>query len=113
MSRRWFRNRPWRHRRRKPEEMSVQRELGQMPAATLVTALMVTVAGMSIRMARRRIPHERWHGLHLLMYLAVALGFAHQLAGPDFVGHRWLQVLWALSYTYVFALVLRYRVLAP
>ncbi len=45
--------------------------------------------------------------------MAVALGFAHQLAGPDLAGHRCLQVTWALAYTQVFALVLRHRVLSP
>jgi ferredoxin-NADP reductase len=51
--------------------------------------------------------------LHLLTYLAVALGFAHQLAGPDLAGRRWLQVAWSLLYTYAFALVLRWRLLQP
>ena len=57
--------------------------------------------------ARRRLRHETWHGLHLLMYLAVALSFAHTLAGPDLAGRPALQIAWALAYTYVFAVVLR------
>jgi predicted ferric reductase len=84
-----------------------------LPAATLATLLMLAVATASIRAARRRIRHERWHALHLLMYLAVALAFGHQLAGPDLVHHRWLQVAWALGYAYVFAAVLRHRLIAP
>ena len=36
------------------------------------------------------------------MYGAVALGFGHQLAGPDLAGHRGLQVGWALAYTHAF-----------
>jgi ferredoxin-NADP reductase len=51
--------------------------------------------------------------VHLLMYLAVALSFAHMLAGPDLAGRPVLQVVWALAYTHVFALVLRHRVLTP
>jgi ferredoxin-NADP reductase len=74
---------------------------------------MVVAAVASLRLARRKLGHERWHGLHLLMYLAVALGFAHQLAGPDLAGHRLLQVAWALAYAHVSALVLRHRVLTP
>ena len=84
-----------------------------LPSATVGTLLMLVVAGLSVRAARRRISHERWHGMHLLMYVAVALGFAHQLAGPDLAGHRWLQVLWALAYCHVFGLVLTHRVLTP
>jgi len=74
---------------------------------------MLVAAAVSVRAARRRVRHEAWHGLHLLMYVAVALGFGHQLAGPDLAGHRLLQIGWALAYTHVFALVLRHRVLAP
>jgi predicted ferric reductase len=82
-------------------------------AATVGTALLVAVAVVSIRAARRRISHERWHNIHLLVYLAVAMVFMHELAGPDLAGHRLLQVLWALMYTSVFALVAQYRVITP
>ena len=84
-----------------------------LPAATVGTLIMLVVAGMSARAARKRLRHETWHGLHLLMYLAIALSFSHMLAGPDLAGHLVLQIGWALAYTHVFALVLRYRVLAP
>src|SRR3954447_16880324 len=85
----------------------------ELVAATVGTLIMLVVAGMSARAARRRLRHETWHGLHLLMYVAIALSFGHMLAGPDLVGHLFLQIAWALAYTHVFALVLRYRVLAP
>jgi predicted ferric reductase len=84
-----------------------------LPAAAVATVMMILVAFASARDIRPKLPHERWHGLHLLMYVAVALGFAHQLAGPDLVGHRLLQVGWALAYTYVFALLIRHRFMAP
>jgi predicted ferric reductase len=81
--------------------------------ATAGTVLLLVVAGMSMQAARRRMSYERWHSAHLLLYIAVALGFVHQLAGPDLTGHRLLQVCWALLYTSVFALVLQHRVLTP
>jgi predicted ferric reductase len=84
-----------------------------MPAAAAGTVLMLVAAAASMRAARLKLRHETWHGLHLLMYLAVALGFAHMLAGPDLVGHRVLQIGWALAYTHVFALLLWHRVLTP
>jgi len=84
-----------------------------LPAATVGAALMVAAGVTSARAARRRLRHETWHGLHLLMYLAVGLSFAHMLAGPDLAGRPALQVAWALAYTHVFALVLRFRVVAP
>jgi predicted ferric reductase len=82
-------------------------------AATVGTVLFLAVAALSVRVARRRVSYERWHAIHLLVYLGVALGFVHQLAGPDLAGHRVLQVLWALLYTGVFALVAHYRVVTP
>ncbi|SDO33192.1 Predicted ferric reductase [Klenkia soli] len=84
-----------------------------LPAATVGTVLMVVAGIASARAARRRIRHETWHALHLLMYLAVALSFGHMLAGPDLAGFPVLQIGWALAYMHVFALVLRYRVIAP
>jgi predicted ferric reductase len=81
--------------------------------AAVGTAVLLLVGFLSLRAVRRRISYERWHFLHLLTYLAVGFGFAHQLAGPDLAGRRWLQIAWALLYTYAFALVLRWRVLQP
>jgi predicted ferric reductase len=81
--------------------------------ATVGTVILVLIGLASLRVLRRRISYERWHLLHLLTYVAVGMGFAHQLAGPDLVGRRWLQIAWALLYCYAFALVLRWRVLQP
>ncbi len=82
-------------------------------SATVATVLMVTVAVVSVRQARRRLSYERWHGIHLLGYVAIALSFLHQLGGPDLAGHPVLQVFWSLLYAHTFALVLRHRFLAP
>jgi ferredoxin-NADP reductase/DMSO/TMAO reductase YedYZ heme-binding membrane subunit len=82
-------------------------------AATVGTGLLVVVGVCSARAARRRVSYETWHALHLLTYVAVALSFLHQLAGPDLAGHRTMQLLWSLLYVHTFALVLRHRVLAP
>jgi predicted ferric reductase len=84
-----------------------------LPTATVATALMVAVAVASARSARQRLRWESWHLLHLTMYVAVALGFSHQLAGPDIAGRPWLQATWGVLYALTFALVLRYRLLAP
>jgi ferredoxin-NADP reductase len=81
--------------------------------ATAGTVLLVVVGVASARAARRRLSYETWHALHLLTYLAIALTFTHQLAGPDMTGHRVLQVAWALLYAHTFALLLRHRVLTP
>ena len=88
-------------------------QLPWLLAATLGTVLFLAVAVLSVRAARRRVSHETWHAVHLLVYIGVALSFMHQLAGPDLAGHRVLQVLWALLYVGVFALVVEHRVLTP
>ncbi|MBV9665611.1 MAG: ferric reductase-like transmembrane domain-containing protein [Actinobacteria bacterium] len=87
--------------------------LPHLVAATIGTALIVIVGVVSARAARRHLTYEQWHTAHLLAYLGVALSFLHQLAGPDLAGRRVLQVGWALLYMHVFALLLRYRVVAP
>jgi predicted ferric reductase len=84
-----------------------------LTSALAATVLLILVGIASLRVVRRRLSYEWWHFLHLLTYLAVALGFAHQLAGPDLAGRRWLQVAWSLLYSYAFALVLRWRLLQP
>jgi DMSO/TMAO reductase YedYZ heme-binding membrane subunit len=82
-----------------------------LTAALVGTVILLLVGLASLRSLRRRISYERWHFLHLLTYLAVALAFAHQLAGSDLAGRVSVQIAWSLLYTYAFALVLRWRVL--
>lgn len=82
-------------------------------AATVGTLLFLAVGLASIRAARRRLRYETWHALHLCTYLAVAMSFAHELAGPDLAGRTIDQVLWSLLYTGAFALAFRYRLLEP
>lgn len=82
-------------------------------ATALGTFLFLAVGVASARAARRRLSYERWHALHLWTYVAVAMTFLHQLAGPDLAGRRPLQIGWALLYTGVGSMVLRHRILAP
>jgi ferredoxin-NADP reductase len=105
----------WADTRRQPALDALADVLGLpgLLATTVGTAVLVVVAALSVRAARRRLSYERWHAIHLLTYVGVALTFLHQLAGPDLAGHRLLQVAWALAYVDVAALLLRHRVLAP
>lgn len=82
-------------------------------AATAGTALFGLAAGLSVRAARRRVSYETWHGVHLLVYLAVALSFVHELAGPNLAGFPVVQVLWTLMHAWALAILFRYRVVAP
>ncbi|MGO8877295.1 MAG: ferric reductase-like transmembrane domain-containing protein [Acidimicrobiales bacterium] len=78
--------------------------------ATIGFALMVSVAIVSVRSIRRRIRRERWWAFHLLMYLALALSFAHVIVlGPSFVGHPLTRLVWGLLWLSTAGLVVTYR----
>lgn len=105
----------WSDSRRESIVTSLRHVLGfpGLIGATVGTIMLVAVGIGSMRAARKAMSYERWHALHLLTYIGVALSFSHQLAGPDVAGHRWLQVAWALLYLHVATLLLRHRVVAP
>lgn len=84
-----------------------------LAAATAGTVLFVLIAVVSIRAARQRMSYEAWHVIHLLTYVALALTFVHELAGPNLAGYPVIQVAWSLLNVAGLGLILRYRVLAP
>ncbi|MCU1424906.1 MAG: ferric reductase, partial [Microbacteriaceae bacterium] len=84
-----------------------------LAAAGVATFLFVAIGVVSARSARRRLRYETWHAIHLLTYLAIALSFSHELAGPDLAGNPAAQIAWSCLYSVAFALLLRYRVVEP
>ena len=85
-----------------------------MGIATAGFVLMVAVSIASLYPIRRRIKRENWWGLHLFMYLALALAFAHEIVlGPSFVGHPVTQLVWSVAWAATAGLVLTYRVGLP
>lgn len=76
--------------------------------------LLVGIGVMSARAARARLSRETWYALHLYAYVAVTLGFAHQLAvGTDFSSDRVARVWWVALYAAVLAAILAWRVGRP
>src|SRR5690348_12914497 len=56
--------------------------------ATVGLGIMCLIGVISIRAIRGRLSRETWWLVHLYMYLALALSFAHVIVlGPSFVGH--------------------------
>jgi len=56
--------------------------LAGVPASLLgmlAATIIVTIGTISTRYVRRRLRYETWHGLHLLLYVALGLAFTHQL----------------------------------
>ena len=78
--------------------------------ATVGLGIMCAIGVISIRAIRRRLRRETWWLVHLYMYLALALSFAHVLAlGPSFVGHPLTQIVWSVAWAATAGLVLCYR----
>ena len=76
--------------------------------------LFAMVAISSIRAARRRVSYETWYGLHLYAYLAIALGFLHQLfVGADFIHDPIAVGFWVGLYVATVALILAFRIGQP
>jgi predicted ferric reductase len=91
--------------------------LGRYPdmiTATAGLALMCLAGTISVRAVRRRLRRETWWAVHLVMYLALAISFAHVMVlGPSFVGHPLTQVVWSAAWAATAGLVLSYRVGLP
>ena len=76
--------------------------------------LFAAVAISSVRAARRRLSYETWYGIHLYAYLAIALGFLHQLfVGTDFIHDPIAVGYWVALYAVTVALILVFRIGQP
>jgi predicted ferric reductase len=77
-------------------------------------AVIVGVGVSSMRYARRRLPYEAWHAVHLGLYGAVALGLAHQmLEGTTFTSSLAATVYWWTLWALVVGSLLAGRVVLP
>jgi predicted ferric reductase len=82
--------------------------------ATVSGVLFGAVAVSSVRKARRRLSYETWLGIHFYAYLAIALGFLHQLfVGADFTSDPVAVAYWVGLYVATVALVVAFRFGAP
>lgn len=78
--------------------------------ATAGMGMFIAVGVTSVRIARRKLAYETWHGVHLYAYLAIALATAHQLVvGSDFMHDPLARVYWLSLYGLTAALMLIFR----
>jgi predicted ferric reductase len=78
--------------------------------ATVSMLLFIAVAVSSVRLARKKLSYESWHGIHLYAYLAIALGFAHQLVvGTDFVDDPVARCYWIGLYVATIGTLVAFR----
>ena len=88
----------------------VRASLLGMCAATVIVAVAVT----SMRYARRRLPYEAWHAVHMGLYAAVALGLVHQmLEGTTFTSSVAATVYWWTLWTLVLGALVAGRIVLP
>src|SRR4029079_6073744 len=82
--------------------------------ATVSGALFAAVAISSIRAARRKLSYETWYGIHLYAYLAIALGFLHQLVvRTHFIADPVAVAYWVALSLVAIALILVFRIGEP
>jgi len=85
-----------------------------MAVATAGFGIIVALGVLSIHSVRRRLRREVWWALHLFMYVALALAFAHEVVlGPSFVGHGLTKNIWSACWAAAAGLVLTYRIWLP
>ncbi len=83
-------------------------------AAAVAFCLFILAGVTSIRIARQRLRYETWWVVHLYMYLALALAFAHQIVtGGSFVGHPLTRAIWIAVWMSTAGVVIVFRVLLP
>jgi predicted ferric reductase len=88
----------------------------QMPVllGMIAAILLVVVAAVSVRAARRRLSYEAWHALHLLVYAVVTLGIVHQVyEGSAFKTNAFTQVYWWGLWAFAIGALLTGRLLVP
>jgi predicted ferric reductase len=85
-----------------------------MLMAGVSLVLFIGVAVSSVRVARRHLSYETWHGLHFYAYLAIALGLGHQLVtGSDFAHDPIAWAYWLGLYLIAAALIVIFRFVEP
>jgi predicted ferric reductase len=83
-------------------------------ASVVAFGLLVTAGVTSARIARRRMKYETWWTVHLYIYLALALAFAHQIrTGVMFIGHPVDRDLWILMWIVGTGAIVTFRVILP
>ncbi len=85
-----------------------------MITAIIAFIFMAMAGSISIKYIRLRIKRELWWTIHLLMYVALIISFAHIVGlGPAFVGHPLATHFWTVLCIFVAAIILYFRFAMP
>jgi predicted ferric reductase len=78
--------------------------------SAVALALFIVVGFSSVRAVRRNASYETWYFIHLYTYLAIALGFLHQLfVGVDFTTDLIARIYWIALYVVAFGSLVVFR----
>jgi predicted ferric reductase len=76
--------------------------------------LIVTIAAVSMRAARRRLSYETWHALHIAVYVVITLALIHQLYElTTFDAMPIATAYWWLLWTFAIGALITGRVIVP
>jgi predicted ferric reductase len=80
----------------------------------VAAAIIIAVATLSVRYARRRMQYETWHAVHISLYLALVLGLVHQfLEGTSFNSSPLATAYWWGLWAFVVIALVTGRVVLP
>jgi predicted ferric reductase len=77
-------------------------------------AVIVTVATLSVRYARRRLSYEAWHAIHVCLYAAIVLALLHQMReGTIFTTSALARAYWWTLWAAVLTALVAGRIAMP
>ncbi|WP_250002769.1 ferric reductase-like transmembrane domain-containing protein [Actinoplanes sp. M2I2] len=88
----------------------------QMPVllGMIAAGLVGVIAVTSVRAARKRLPYEVWHAIHLLVYAVIVLGVIHQVyEGSAFKTNTFTQAYWWGLWAFAVGALLTGRLILP
>ncbi|MCC6643646.1 ferric reductase-like transmembrane domain-containing protein [Candidatus Peregrinibacteria bacterium] len=85
-----------------------------IPATAIAVVIFVAIVFLSIYIVRKRFKYESWYYIHLLTYLAIALGFGHQLKlGSTLLSNPVFYNYWLVLYAFVFGNLIIFHFITP
>ncbi len=84
-----------------------------LPAAFLATIIFILVVILSLAFAKGKVRYEKWYFVHLLVYAAVILAYAHQFEVGYNLQNRWFAAYFLGLYVIFILPLLIFRLLKP
>jgi predicted ferric reductase len=80
----------------------------------IAAGLIIVVAAVSVKAARRRLSYETWHTIHLVLYAVIVLAIVHQVyEGSSFKTSLLGQVYWWALWAFAIVALITGRVVLP